>query len=446
MTDNASEGALAGLFVVDLTWSWAGPLATRVLADLGAEVVKVEGVTRPDWTRFLYYADNTPGPIPWEAGGFFHDLNRNKKGIAIDLATARGRDLLLELIARADVFVESFTPRVKAAWGIEYGELRRRNPGLVMASLSGFGQQGPFRDYLAFGPTMEAMSGITALGGEPNGPCERVGVMYGDPIMGLAAAAAILDALYEREQSGEGQYVDVAGTESCMALIGEAFVYASVHGEDPPRDGGREDDALFSGCFPCAGEDEWIAVSCHSPRELALLADTLGLPPGFAAPTHTAGRQATVCERTSAWSGVELERVLQTRGIAALRVASSADLVADNHLATRAFHLRLPHPVVGERTITGTAFASSGLERPRTALRPAPAYGGDAVSVLGERLGLTEREIGEVVEAGVVALAPRVQAWPQPAPIPLWRQMGLVRDERRSPRAEHKEERRGATR
>ena len=424
-------GALAGITVIDLTWSWAGPLGTRILADLGAEVIKIEGIQRPDWTRYLYYPENDPGPRPWETGGYFHELNRNKRSVVLNLAHDEGRRLLRELLQTADVFLENFSPRVKEGWGFTFNDLRAHNSRLIMVSMSGFGQQGPLREFVAFGPTMESMAGITSLGGPADAPPSRVGVMYGDPISGFAIAAGVMTALYEREITGEGQYVDIAGTEACMGMIGEAIAYAAAAGVAPPRSGDGEDGACLSGCFPCAGDDRWIAVSCRTAPEVAALARVLHLDAaslsGERRDVPDPAIRARIARQTRARPAEALAATLQEAGVAATVVMDSHDLVTDAHLAERGFLLQIPHPLVGARTMAGPLFPGAGLERAPETMVHVGAYGSETAAVLHERLGLSGAEIETLRREGVTTDRPAVEMQYPPAPIAIWRQIGLIR-------------------
>lgn len=412
------SGALEGVTVIDLTWSWAGGLSTRLLADLGADVLRIEGVVRPDWTRFLCYKDNEPGNVPWDRGGYFQDLNHSKQSVVLNLYTESARELLLRLIDQADVFVESFAPRVTEGWGLSFERLHARNPRLVMASLTGFGQSGPWRDYSVFGPTMESMSGVTSLGGVDGAPPERIGVFYGDPITGCSTAAAIVTALYEARITGQGQYIDVAGTEAVMSLVGEAYVYAQQHGEPPPRVAG-DLGAAFSGSFP-AVDGEWVCLSCRDEAQVRAAANALGVPAGQSPADG-------IPARIRALSSSLAVEALQRAGIPVSRILDTADLIADPHLEARGLHFRPEHGAVGDLLNTGSVFRSSpSVARPLGETRPSPLYGEHTKSVLQSRIGITDTEWHELLAEAATAIIPSQELLPPPAPIAAWRIQGLI--------------------
>src|SRR3990170_689514 len=186
---------LEGVFIVDLTHVYAGPTCTRILADLGAEVVKVEAVQRIDITRNLIYADNDPGSEPWNRTCYYNVRNAGKRSVTLDLSSEKGHALLTQVIAHADVLAESFSPRVMAGFGLDYESVRRVKPDIIMISLSGYGQTGPFRDWVAYGMGLEPASGVSQLTGYRGGPPLRTGISFTDPLSGILAAGAVLAAL-----------------------------------------------------------------------------------------------------------------------------------------------------------------------------------------------------------------------------------------------------------
>src|ERR1035437_7193265 len=205
------DQSLTGFRVLDLTTLWAGPYATRLLADLGAEIIKVEGPDRSDFNRKMnQYADGDPGDDPLNRSGLFNELNRDKRGIVTNLSEPRGRDLLLRLVEVSDVVAENFTPRVLPNLGLDYETLRSVNPSIILLSLSGFGSTGPYRDFVALGSTIEQVSGLSSITGYSDRGPHRCGVSYGDPVGALYGGLALLAALRRRVGTGEGAHVGIA--------------------------------------------------------------------------------------------------------------------------------------------------------------------------------------------------------------------------------------------
>ncbi|MGH2598674.1 MAG: CoA transferase, partial [Dehalococcoidia bacterium] len=246
-------GPLAGLRVVEVTNNWAGPIAGRHLGDMGAEVIKVELAAKPA-TRGSHYPGKEPGKEHWNRSGYFNEMNRNKRDVALDLATERGRELFLELIRRADVLVENNSARVMPNLGLGYDALAAANPRLVMASISGFGATGPRRNWVAFGSNIEAACGLAAITGYPGEEIPyRTGSFVPDPIAGAHATVGILAALERRERSGRGVHLDIALTESAMPFMLESLTYFQEHGLLIPRRGNADPCHAPVGASRCAG-------------------------------------------------------------------------------------------------------------------------------------------------------------------------------------------------
>ena len=247
---------LEGVRVLDFTWMLAGPYATRMLADFGAEVIKVQ-------------SKKTATGAEQNDTGYFVTWNRNKLGITLDLMRPEARDIVLELVKKCDVLMENFTPRVMDNWNLNYEQLKIVKPDLVMVSLSGFGHSGPLREFAALGPTVQALSGLTALTSYEAGAPTGLGFAYADHVSGLYAALATMAALRRRDASGEGSYIDISEYEAACSLLGPALLDFSVNGRiarpAPNRPLGRV--AAPYGCYKCRGEDRWIAIAVFNDEE-----------------------------------------------------------------------------------------------------------------------------------------------------------------------------------
>jgi benzylsuccinate CoA-transferase BbsF subunit len=419
---NPERLPLHGVRILELGMVFVLPLAVAPLAALGADVIKVESGSRPDSVRSGPMPDNVPRPGAYNHGGNFHLLNRNKRGITIDLATERGRELLLRLVAVSDVVAENFTPRVLRNLGLDYERLREVNPRIILLSSTGFGQTGPWRNFKAYGPTTESVDGLMHLTGYPDGPPTRggaggFGVAFTDVAGAYYGTYAILAALEYRERTGQGLWLDLSHYEAGVATLPEPILDYTMNGRVHERSGNRCTDRAPQGAYPCAGEDEWIAISVASADGFRALATVLGLDVG------AAGRYATLEQRqrnrdvlddiiakaTRGWQGRALEAALQEAGVEATRLASPKDVWLDPQLKARGFGEVVPAPdyapEIGSRTFPRSAWLMS--ETGSATRSSAPAFGEHTREVLSELLGLSDGAIAELERDGVIAAAPQ---------------------------------------
>ncbi len=217
---------LHGIRVLDLTMAWAGPYATRLLADMGAEVIKVEAIG--NWDLLRTYTGQPPTvERVWDKSPYFNHINRNKYGCALDLSRPRGRELFLRLVEQSDVVIENFRAEVMDNLGLAFEVLEEANPQVIVVSMPGHGKSGPERDYVAYGTNVEQLSGLCHLTGYAGGPPQKTGISYGDPVAGVAAAGAMALALWDRRRTGRGQYIEVAQRENLINMIGGIDDWAS---------------------------------------------------------------------------------------------------------------------------------------------------------------------------------------------------------------------------
>ena len=257
---------------MDLTAFWAGPFGTQYLATLGADVIKIESVQRPDPMRFSVTVP--PTTEQWyEQGSLFVAINLNKRGITLDLSRSEGRDLFLRLVATADVVVENFTPRVMENFGLAYEVLREVRNDLIMLRMPGWGLDGPWRDRPAFASTMEQASGIAWMTGRPDGPPELPGIC--DPLTGVHAAFAVLAALEERRRTGEGQQVELAMLDLAVNVSVEQVLEHAAYGHRLERQGNRGPAAAPQGVYPTA-DHAWLALAVGTDEEWQALCEVLG--------------------------------------------------------------------------------------------------------------------------------------------------------------------------
>jgi benzylsuccinate CoA-transferase BbsF subunit len=398
---------LEGVRVCDFTWVWAGPFCTMQLAHLGAEVIKIESSKRSDTVRRLpSFADNQPG---LNRAGYFNQYNQGKLSLALDLASPEGRDVALRLVKESDIVAENFAPGVMQRLGLDYERLKAVRPEIIMISLSGYGATGPLGPYISYGPAQVPMSGLSSLTGHPGGPPVQVGLSYGDPNGGIHGAFAVLAALWHRQRTGEGQYIDESQWEAAVTMLGEGLLEQVINGQQPPRMGNRDVVCSPSGVFRCTGEEAWVSIACGTEEEWQALCRAMGQPAlADDARFRTAADrkanedalEAIITEWTRVRDRWEITRALQAMGVAAYPSMSAADLSADPHLNERGIFIELEHPEVGVRRHVGIPYKMSGT--PIHVRRPAPCIGQHNEYVLREVLHMDDAEIAALSEKEVL--------------------------------------------
>lgn len=413
--------ALKGIRVLDLTRVWSGPLATRILADFGAEVIKVEdraargpaGIP-PDYAqRSGFYPDGEAGERPWNRNGFHNKMNRNKLAITLQLNTEAGAAVFKRLAAVSDVVIENYSPRVMANFGLEYERLREVRPDLIMVSMPGYGLTGPYRDRVSWGTTLEPEAGLSSLMGYPDRGPMRLGVAYPDPVAGVHAAAAVLMALWYRRRTGWGQHIDLAQIETATAVIGEAFLGYQLTGRRPERLGNRHPWMVPHGCYPCRGDDRWLTISARHDDDWRALCQVMGRDdlaedPRFATPQARWQHQDDLDALIAAWTREqnrdEAMCRLQAASVPAGAVLDARDLAINKHLEARGFFPRLTHPDAGTHPYPGQPIHLSAT--PAAFRTDAPALGQDNERIFKGLLGLTDEEYAALEEQEVIGDRP----------------------------------------
>jgi crotonobetainyl-CoA:carnitine CoA-transferase CaiB-like acyl-CoA transferase len=410
---------LSGVRIVDLCWVYAGPVLTRMLADLGAEVIKVESRRRPDGTRLGRRPLDPVGPVPegvdvdLECQPLNHALNRRKRSVAIDLSTAEGKQVLTDLVAVSDVVTDNFAAGTMNRLGLGYEELRRVNPRIVAMSMSGAGQFGRLRDVPAYATSLAALSGLSSLVGEGE---NLYGVMmptYGDSNAAIRAGGSLLVALLGAITSGQGQYVDVSEWEAGLVGLEEAILEAQLTGAPPGPRGNLSDYACPHNNFRCRGSDQWIAVSVTSDAQWAALCEVLDAAPAvsdarFSTVTARLQHRAELEDLVEGWTSDRdagpLTAALQARGIAAFPVLSVEGQFSDEHFMDREVFMPVEHPLVGAEIVPGAPFLIStkqgAMAPPMSA---APLLGEANEYVICELLGRGRDELERLVADGVLA-------------------------------------------
>jgi crotonobetainyl-CoA:carnitine CoA-transferase CaiB-like acyl-CoA transferase len=408
-TANNSESGLplAGVRVADFTWVWAGPYCAMQLAHLGAEVIKCESMGRPDLGRRLavYPPDTKPG---LNRSGYFNQWNQGKKSISLNLRNPASIAVAKELVAQCDVVVENFATGVMDRLGLGYENLCEVRPDLIYASISGYGDTGPLHHYMAYGPAISPLSGLSSATGYLDGPPQELGIALGDPAAGVTAAVAICAALAARQRSGLGQHIDVSLWEATAQLGAEGWMDYAMNGRNPERIGNRDPQMCPHGCFRCAGDDEWVTIACANDAEWLALCKVIGSglagDPRFASLDSRRVHEDALEELISNWTTTRdrwaITRQLQEAGVAAFPSMSPRDLVDDPHLASRGLLERLDHPEVGRRVHVGIPWRLTN--GPNGVRSPAPQLGADTREVLGGILEYSDEKIDRLISDGVL--------------------------------------------
>ena len=402
---------LTGLRVLDFTMFWAGPFVGHFLGALGADVIKVESIQRPDGIRFASTQQPTAARW-WEWSAMYHGINAGKRGITLDLSRPRGLALAKALIAKADAMVENFSPRVLDHLGLHYDELARDNPGLVLVRMPAFGLDGPWRDRTGFAQTMEQISGLAWVTGFrdgppviPRGPC--------DPLAGMHAALALLVALEHRRRTGEGQLVESTMVEAALNATADQVLEWQAYGRLLERDGNHGPVAAPQNLYACRGVEQWIALAVVTNAQWQALVELLGRPawatdPALATCTGRRASHERLDGELAAWLAARerdaLVAELLARGIPAAPVLHPREAASNPQLRARGFFEFHTHPVTGTHELPGLPMRFSGLERWYP--RPAPTLGQHTAEILHELLGVGDETIAELEAEGIIGVRP----------------------------------------
>ena len=405
-----SDLPLLGITIVDLSMGWAGPVATRNLADLGATVIKVESCKRFDWFRSWEATQEWIDDDGAEKTMRFIWLNRNKMGVTIDFESLEGRDLLMNLINKADAMVDNFPVGVLSKLKLDYDHLREINPTLVMLSMPAFGSTGPWAKFRAYGSTIEQAAGLPHLLGDEEQPPTMQHVAFGDAIAGVNGSAALLSALYHKKRTGCGQFVDLSQAECVLPNGIHGILWQSVYGQAPPRIGNINKDYFVQGVFRCRGDDQWILIQIKMHDDFRRACEILnGL--GNLCPADQSASNGDATETfdvLTTWASAReasvLMQELQSVGITAAKLNGPADILSDPHLSARGYLQYLKRDFVGRQPHPSAPWRQ-GFKPLRVRL-PSPTLGEHNKDIFCGILGLSEQEFESLQEAKIIGNKP----------------------------------------
>lgn len=403
--------------VLDFGWAMAGPQCTRLLADFGADVIKIESAERPDLGRVSF------GPHPFgqdafgfDSSGYFNNFNRNKKSLNLNMQCPEAAGVFRDLLAVSDVVLENYSAGVLEKWGWSYEAMKAVKPDIIYVSMAGPGHRGPYRDYRTFGPTVQALSGLTYLSGFPGERPAGWGFSYMDHTGGYLAAIAVLMALHQRKQRGYGEYVDLSQIEGAITLTGTAILDYQVNGRPSAPQGNRSNHPVAAphGIYRCldeyGGRDRWVAIACYTEDQWEAFAATLGSPgwtsdARFRSLLSRRDNQDDLDRLIEGWTRPKLAHdvmhLLQKAGVPAGVVQNHKDLTErDQQLAHRGMFPQVVHPKLGEFAMDGQPINLS--ETPGGIRRHGPLWGEHTEAILRDLLGYEPARIEALAATGAL--------------------------------------------
>ena len=452
---------LENIRVVDLSRVFAMPFAGANLADLGAEVIKIDTCQAQfmDTTRTITgpFPDNLPGELWWEQGGTFQTLNRGKRSLTLDLRSAEAQSILKELVSVSDIVLENFTPRVMARFGLDYASLRAVKPDLIMVSNTGYGHSGPWSNFGAMASALEPAHGTGAYMGyledggsgseQPGLVPNKVGNSYTDFLATWTALVSVMAALLHRAKTGRGAWVDLAMYQNGVSFVGEgllAYAY-SLQNRFPPGSGGgervrrmgnRHSSMAPHGCYPCAGEDQWVTIAVRDDEDWAALCGAIGRPDLADDARYATARRRLECQEelhgiVSQWTvtrtSYEAMEVLQGAGVPAGPVLTAKQALSDPNFQSRGFFERVTHPEetgLGTKAYIGRGWKFSGSRAGIDG--PAPILGEANGYALREILGLTSGQLDVLAEQEIIGREPIGGRFPSQVPMDEQVELGWV--------------------
>ena len=421
MEKTSDKMPLRNYRVLDLSRIWAGPYCTKLFADMGAEIIKMESLSVYDSHRgpvspargIAAYPDGEPGEEPWNRNGWFNCLHMSKYGVTLELTKDEGRRVFEKLVSVSDVVIENFRQGSLERLGYTYEELRNHRPDLIYVSMPAFGNTGPWKGYLGYGIGQEQLSGMAHMTGYRGEGPMKSGINHGDPITGSPAAGVLMAALRHRRKTGKGMFIDVSQQESSVALMGPEVLAYQMTGQEPERQGNRSGWYAPANSYPCAGEDRWVTITTTNEEQWQNLAKVMGTSGvvGDSRFANLAQRRENHDELDriiSEWTiGQEVYAVtqkLQEAGVPAGPVLRGPDLLEDPHYKDRGTFVTINHSQVGPKQYPGIPWRMSAT--PGQVRWPSPTLGQHNREVYSELLGLTGIEIDQLDETGIIGTKP----------------------------------------
>jgi crotonobetainyl-CoA:carnitine CoA-transferase CaiB-like acyl-CoA transferase len=412
---------LEGIRVIDSSYVFAGPYACGILSDLGAEVIKIEGPSRPDFTRGGAFSgmmpDNDPADDPWNRTSTYNLANRGKKSLVVDLSKKEGRDVFVDLIKVTDILIENFTPRVMRGWGMDYPNLKKINPRLIMVSNTGYGYGGPYSSYPAQATTQEATHGLAAVTGYPGGEPSKAGQSYVDFLATWACSTAAMLGLRFRRRFGRGYWADIGMYQLGCFNVSDFVADSIANGAPGERIGNRHRKFAPQGAYRCAGDDAWCALSVRDDEEWAALCKLIGRPElasdrRFATEAVRRANHDAIDEIITSWTRgltkIEAMERLQGVGVPAGAVLDGRDLHFDPHLKERKLLEAIEFPeerkMGSRRLVIGRPWKFSKM--PLHVSGPAPTFGQHNRDVVCGLLGYDEARYEALTSAGILVDKP----------------------------------------
>jgi crotonobetainyl-CoA:carnitine CoA-transferase CaiB-like acyl-CoA transferase len=402
------RGPLSGVRVLDFSWVWAGPFCTLQLAHLGAEVIRVETTRRPCINRIIPpYAEGKPGI---NRAGSFNQWNQGKRSLQLDLAKPQAAAIARELVRHCDIAVENFAPGVIDRFGVGYEALRAVKSDLIMLSISGYGQTGPYARFVSYGLMIAAHAGLYSLSTYENDRPREIGLSYADPATGILGTMLINAALIHRDRTGRGQHIDLSMLEAMEMLMPEALLEYAINGREPRPMGNHDRWMAPHNCYKTRGDaEQWVTIAVGNDEEWRALCDAIDQPsmtedPRFRSAEMRKLNEAELDTIITSWTSGrdrwEITEVLQRAGVAAIPTFTNEDVATDPHMRERGFMVELPHPEIGAYTHAGVPWTMS--RTPCKVRRPAPRLGEDTDYVLSEILGYAPDKIADLRAAQII--------------------------------------------
>ncbi len=405
-----------------LTQAWAGAYTTRLLADMGADVIQVEALDRIDPWRGGYpprtsgtYPDNNPGERPYNRNAAYNSVNTGKKAITLDLNDSEAREIFLELVSISDIVAENFSARVLPNLGLDYTVLRKANPSAILLRMPTYGCTGPYSMYMGNGGTTEPMSGIASLLGYKDSPPMTSGMMHTDAIGGLMGMASLMIALHHRSRTGRGQLIDLSQQETSISAIAGQVMEYTMNGRIPGRRGNHSEKMAPHNNYPCNGDDAWVAIAVRCDEEWSRLCEIMGKPE-LASDlrfcdlqsrlAHVEELDEFVAEWTRDKNSYEIARVLQSRSIPSGPVLKAHELPDNPQLKARAFFETIEHPDSGTHPYAGASWKLS--RTPGRLGGPAPGLGQHSREVLENLLAMAPKDVQGLVNRSITGDTPNL--------------------------------------